>query len=145
MIQLLTKFPQENRMLQQLLVFTGCSSIHFLIHLLPLTQSVRLPLLLYQSLCSKCVTHGLLHSITGHQGKYFPSNPYLEKQRISLGVASILSMRLCPHTQLNCNQMLLDGRFYLYINFCYKLLYQLLTGYEPTFKQFHIELFNRTI
>ena len=29
---------------------------------------------------------------------YFPPNPYLGKQIISLGVASILTMRLSPHT-----------------------------------------------
>ena len=51
------------------------------------------------------------HSISHHS--HFPPNPYLGEQRISLGVASILSMCLCPHTFLTCHQKILNDRFYL--------------------------------
>ena len=43
--------------------------------------------------------------VTSLVTRFFPSNPYLGKQRISLGVTSILSMCLCLHT--------LHGRSYL--------------------------------
>ena len=57
-----------------------------------LTQSVRLHLVTYPSLCSTCLTYRTLVT------KCFPPNPYLGKRRISLGVTSILSMCLHSHT-----------------------------------------------
>ena len=56
--------------------------------------------------------------LTGHHGiplvtKCFQSNPYLGKQRISLWIASILSMYLCSHTKLDCNQLLTIWDWYL--------------------------------
>ena len=49
--------------------------------------------------------------LTGHHGiplvaKCFQPNPYLGKQKISLGMASILRMCLCSHTKLDYNQLL---------------------------------------
>ena len=38
-------------------------------------------------------------------------NPYLGKQRISLGVAIILGICLCSHTQLDCNQFVIHLKF----------------------------------
>ena len=41
---------------------------------------------------------------------------YLGKHRISLVVTIILSMCLCPHTQLDCNQFTIILGLYLYIS-----------------------------
>ena len=43
-------------------------------------------------------------------------SPYLGKQRISPGVAIILSMCLYPHTQLDCNQFTMILDLYLYMS-----------------------------
>ena len=45
------------------------------------------------------------------------SHSYLGKQRISLGVTIILSMCLCPHTQLDCNQFtIILGFVFIHVN-----------------------------
>ena len=85
---------------------TGCLSIFFyllaaqtssfLIHPLSQTQSVRAPLVPYYSLFSTCVTYGMLCHVICHQ--VLPTQPFLGKQRIFLGVASILRVCLCPHS-----------------------------------------------
>ena len=77
-------------------LLTGSSDIQFFDSPPFPTQSVRLPLVTYPSLCSTCVTYRsyAMPLVT----KCFPPNPYLGKWRISLGVTSILSMCLHPHT-----------------------------------------------
>ena len=62
----------------------------------PLTQSVKLPMVTYPSLCSTWWLMG--RHATPEITTCFPPSPYLGKQRISLGMTIILSMRLCPHT-----------------------------------------------
>ena len=83
----------------------------FLIH--P-TQSVRLPMVITPH-CAAPVW------LTGHYTvplvtRCFPPNPYLGKQRISLGVAIILSICLCSHTWLDCNQFSIILNSYLYVS-----------------------------
>ena len=80
----------------RLLAFLNVQASSFLIRPPFSTQSVRLPLVTYPSLCSTCVTYRTLCHAIGHQA--LPLNPYLGKQRISLGVTTILSMCLCSHT-----------------------------------------------
>ena len=64
---------RRNWMLEQPLDFTGCSSIQFyntppsLIHSLPLTQLVKLPVVTYYLLCSACATYKTLYHATSHQ------------------------------------------------------------------------------
>ena len=65
----------------------------FLIHPHFWTQSVRLPLITYPLLRSTCVTYRTPCHASGHH-----ILPTLEKQGISIGMASILSMCLCSHT-----------------------------------------------
>ena len=60
-------------------LFTGCLGIQF-----------------FDSLCSKLVTYRMPCHTIGHISAFYPY--YTEKQRISLGVAIILSMCLCLHT-----------------------------------------------
>ena len=60
-ILLIFKTPlKETRYLGNPYFFTDCVSIQFLIHLLFLTQLVRLSLVTYPSLCSTCVIYGTL-------------------------------------------------------------------------------------
>ena len=61
-----------------------------------LTQSVRLSLLTYPSMCSSYVTCRM--PCYARVTKHFPPNPYLERHRVSLGVAIILAMCLSSHT-----------------------------------------------
>ena len=76
--------------------FLDVQASSFLIHSPFLTQSVRLPLVTYPLLCSTCVTYRMpCHPLVT---KCFPPNSYLGKQRISLGVATILNIYLCSHT-----------------------------------------------
>ena len=77
-------------------LITACLGIQFFDSPLSQTQSVRLPLAAYPSLRSHCVTYRtyVIPLVT----KYFPPSRYLGKQRMPLGVASILSMCLCSHT-----------------------------------------------
>ena len=77
-------------------LLTGSSGIQFFYSPPFPTQSVRSPLVTYPSLCSTCVTYRTLCHAIGHQ--VLPTQPYLGKWRISLGVTSILSMCLHPHT-----------------------------------------------
>ena len=88
--------------------------------------------------CRTCVTYGMLCHAIGHPTyflepvwltgchieslitRYFPSDCYLGKQMISLGLASILRRCLCLHTLPICNQKVLVGR--LYICMCWALL-----------------------
>ena len=66
-------------------------------------------------ICS-LVTYGTPHHARGHP------HSYLGKQRISLGVAIILRMCLCPHTQLDCNQFAITPRFVFIHNKTAKIL-----------------------
>ena len=120
-------------MIEQPLFLLAAQACSFLIHLIYLKQSVRpqsvrTHTVLYHSLCSICVTYGVpCHSI-GHQ----VPNPCPEKQRISLGVASILNVCLCPNTYLTFHREVLLGRFYLCVRIFYGTLCQPLTRFEPT-------------
>ena len=59
---------RRNRMLEQYLLFTGCSIIQFFSFIpLPQTESVRAPLVPYHSLCSTCVTYGTPCPTISHQ------------------------------------------------------------------------------
>ena len=58
-----------------------------------LTQSFRVPLVIYPSLCSAYVTYRMPCHVNGHQ-----ANSYLGTRKISLGVAIILSICLCLYT-----------------------------------------------
>ena len=75
----------------------------FLIHLLCPTHSVRTPLALYYSLCSTFVTYGMPCYATGHQ--VLSNLTFLWKRRISLGMARILRMCLCPNLQFNSTSL----------------------------------------
>ena len=91
----LIKLSYENRMFQQPLVFTGYSSIQFLVHP-PFPNTVNEATLsaLQVTMQHLCIGHHVAPLIT----RYFLLNTYIEKQRISLVMASILNMCLCPHT-----------------------------------------------
>ena len=54
-------------MTEQPLVFTGGSSIQFLIHCLLLTQLLRLPGITYHLLCSNCISYRTACHSIGHQ------------------------------------------------------------------------------
>ena len=58
-------------------------------------------------------------------------NLYLEKQRISQGVTSVLSIFICQHT---CDQAVLVGRIYLSVRVCYAILYYPSACFEPLFQ-----------
>ena len=78
-----------------LLLLTGAYASSFLIHLLILTQSVRLPVVTYPSLCSTCVDYRTPCHAIGHQ--VLPTHPYLFREAEDFPeVATILSMYLCP-------------------------------------------------
>ena len=102
----------RNWIFKQLLVFTGYSSIQFFNSSLPLIQSVRLRRVPYHLLCS---THGTYEMP-------FPVNPYLVKQRISLRVASILSMEACARIFSFLHPKGISC-FYLCVGLCYEKLY----------------------
>ena len=64
-------------------LLAGAYASSFFIHLLILTQSVRLPVVTYHSLCSTCVTYRTPCSAIDHQ--VLPTHPYYSgKQKISL-------------------------------------------------------------
>ena len=76
--------------------FFECISIQFFCSPLPLTQSVRLPMVAYPSLCSTwCLMR--CHAMPEFTTSFQP-NPYLGKRRTSPGVIGILSMHLRLHT-----------------------------------------------
>ena len=79
------------------LLFLIVQTSSFFIHPPFPTQSVRLPLVTYPSLRSTCVTYRTPCALPAVARCFLP-NPYLGKQRITLGVARILSMCLCSHT-----------------------------------------------
>ena len=54
-------------------LLTGCLGNQFLIHSPFSTQSVRLPLVIYPSLCSTCVTYRTSYHAIGHQ--LLPTQP----------------------------------------------------------------------
>ena len=68
----------------------NCEDLHQL--WLYLTTRLFFKCLGIQFLIGSLVTYGMPYHARGHQ------HSYLGKQRISLGVAIILSMCLCPHT-----------------------------------------------
>ena len=109
---------------------TGCSGNPYFIYWLPnhpvfwfaLTQSVRLAMVIYPSLCSTCVTYRTLcHSICTLDALH--PNPYLGKRRISLGVVIIPSICLCSHILLDCNQFVIHLKFlFIHVNISKVLL-----------------------
>ena len=99
-------------MLEQPLVFTGCSSIQFFnsphsLNTVSEAAQGNLPLTM-QHLCDLGNTM-LLHCSPSASHP----NPCLGKQRISLGVGSILWMYLCPHTKHASHRYYLVGFIYL--------------------------------
>ena len=82
----------------------------FLIYLFPKTAKQApfgyLPLTVQYSATFRTLCHASSHL-------FLPLNPYLGKQRIFLGVASILSMCIHSHTQLDCNYLLMIQNRYL--------------------------------
>ena len=79
----LNKTPLGETVCLGILLLTGGKAPRFIIHLLILTQSVRLPAVIYHSLCSTCVTYRTPCHATGHQ--LLPTHPYYSgKQRISM-------------------------------------------------------------
>ena len=81
------------------------------VFLFTLTQSVRVPMVTYPSLCSD-----LRDTMPSHWSPgTFHTNPYLLKQRISPGMAIILSTCLPSHTQLDSNQFVIHLKF-VFIN-----------------------------
>ena len=89
--------------------------------LFTLTQSVRLPMVTYPWLCSTC---DLRDTMPRHWSPVaFHPNLYLGKQRISLGVAIILSICLRSHTYLDCNQFVIHLKFvFIHVNIAKFLL-----------------------
>ena len=91
------------RTVEQLLVFTGCSSIKFFNSSL-FSEHSELGYLQYpiRTFITHCAVPAWLTG--GHDAalltKYFSPNHYIGKQRISLGVTSILNRKMCfcPHT-----------------------------------------------
>ena len=55
--------------------------------------------------------------------QHFQSHSCLAKQKISLEMARILSMCLCPCNQFTWNQKELLGEFYFCVKVCYETLY----------------------
>ena len=99
----LNKIPlRETGCLSSLYYLLATQESIFLIHSFFGTHSVSKRLVPCHSLCSNCVTYGMLCHAIGHQ--ICPTKTFLEKQKISLGVAGILKMCLCPHSYLTCNQ-----------------------------------------
>ena len=73
-------------------------------------------------------TYGTRCVIIGHHSHVAP-RPYLQKQRISFGVAIIQSLLLCSHTQFTCNLKVLALMVYWRVSFCCETLYLPLTFY----------------
>ena len=71
----------------------GCLSIHFFNSPLPLTQSVRLPMVTYPSLYIPCVTYGALCHAIGHLRLYtlfaYHQKIYIGRFYLSFMIAQI--------------------------------------------------------
>ena len=102
-------------MLEQPLLSTGSSSIQFF-YSPPFRNTVSQATFgtLTLTMQHLCELRDAWRS-TGHQ--VLPTQPQVGKKRISLRMANIRRMLLCPHTQITCNQKV--GRFYL----CIKVFY----------------------
>ena len=85
-------------MLVKPLVFSDCSRILFLIQPLPLTESIRIYSVSYNSLCSTRITHRMPCHSSGHQMLRNPSSRKAEH------FPSILHMCIYSHTSLTCHQ-----------------------------------------
>ena len=96
-------------MLEKPLVFSGCSTILFLIQPLPLTESIRIYLVSYNSLCSTRITHRMPCHSSGQQMLRNPSPRKAEH------FPSILSMCIYSHTSLTCHQSNKIFSTFLYI------------------------------
>ena len=116
----LTKLLQANRILEQQLLFSGCSSIQILIYYSSPNKVSKAARIGYKSLCSTCVNYLTASHANDHQ--IFPT-PFLGKMMKYLGMASILSIEQCPHVKLNSNLNVLVCSFYLCVRACYKVLY----------------------
>ena len=141
-------------MLGQHLLFTACPSIQFFnsffviygkscrakghhSHFIfcDLWDTMPCQRLLLSSLTT-FVTYGIPYHTKGHHS-HFPSNPYLGKQRICLGVASILRICLFPHSQLTYNQC--DQSFWIDIYMVKRLADQQFKAVNllQLFKKYH--------
>ena len=99
-------------------LLVACAS-RFLIHPKTVSQAMQgyLPLTV-QYLCDLWDTMPCHWSPGASQPK-----PYLGKQRISLGVAIILGINLCSHTQPDCNQFVIHLKFvFIHVNIVKNLL-----------------------
>lgn len=105
-------------MLEKPLVFSGCSTILFLIQPLPLTESIRIYLVSYNSLCSTRITHRMPCHSSGHQMLRNPSPRKAEHFPsicASTHILRLLAINLIKFFQL----------FYIYI---YIIIKKSLTG-----------------
>ena len=107
-------------MLEQPFLFTSCSSIQFfnslfVIYRTPCCTRGRTSHLI---LCDLWDTMPCQNSLLS-----FPTQPFLGKQRISLGVASISTICLCSHSLFTSHQKVLLGSFYLCVRGCYGQIY----------------------
>ena len=108
---------------------TGCLGNPYFIHRLPKHPVFLFTLTPYTAsqanygylplTVQPCVTYRTLCHAIGHQ--LLPTLAatlplYLGKKRISLRVAISLSMYLCPHIQLDCNQFTIILGLYLYLS-----------------------------
>ena len=101
-------------MLEKPLVFSSCSTILFLIQPLPLTESIRIYLVSYNSLCSTRITHRMPCHSSGHQMLRNPSPRKAEH------FPSILRMCIYSHTSLTCHQ---SNKIFLTILYIYIYIY----------------------
>ena len=108
-------------------ILLAAQTSSFWIHPLPQTQLLlKLQGVAYHLMHSDCVTYGKpCLSIASHL------NSCLGKQRISLGLASFLNMRLCSNTWFTSQQKVLLCGFCLCVRDCYGTLNQSLAGFEP--------------
>ena len=84
---------------------TRCLSIYLFIYFFFLNAQAS------SFLVRSRVTYGTLCHARGHP------HSYLGKQKISLGVAIILSICLCSHAQLHCNQFVINPKFvFMHVN-----------------------------
>ena len=108
-------FVRRNWMLRQPLLYSlVAKASSFFYSPSTLTQSVRLPMVTYSSFCSPCMTCRTLCLTMGHQ--MLPPQPLTREERISRQVKIILSMCLCPNTQLDCNQFTMTSNLHLYMS-----------------------------
>ena len=109
-------------MLEQPLVFTGCSSIQFFNSPpVPNTVSEAAQSSLLLTVPHRCDLQDTMPRHSSPNASH--PNPCLGKQKISLEVASVLTLYLCSHSSFTSHQKVLLGRFYLCFRDCCRILY----------------------